>query len=101
MRWLIFVGVLLSLGKIAAGQMVRNDTIGNDPAKEHLCALRAESAPGTSRPLPFEIDSGYVAHLRTQHPDVTVIAVDEVSPTLIECYLRADTGRGARWLREV
>jgi hypothetical protein len=67
--------------KIATGQMVRNDSIGNDPAKERLCTLRAKSIQGTSKTVPFEIDSGYVARSRATHPDTTFIAIDGMSPS--------------------
>jgi len=68
--------------------MVRNDSIGSDPAKEQLCASRAKGAP-----VPFEIDSRYVVRARSTHPDVTFVAIGGISPQLVECYLREGTGR--------
>lgn len=57
MRWLILVGSLLLSSTMASAQMVRSDTIGNDPAKEKLCASRVESKDI----VPFDIDARYVA----------------------------------------
>src|SRR5579863_10508819 len=85
---LLIVGCLLLFSTTATAQMIRNDAVGNDPAKEKLCAAR------TSGPkVPFEIDSGYVARARALHPDATFIAVDGISPQLVECFLREGTGR--------
>lgn len=68
--------------------MVRNDTIGNDPDKEKLCASRAKG-----KTVPFEIDSRYVERARSFNPDVSFIAIDGMIPQLVECYLRKGTGR--------
>jgi hypothetical protein len=68
--------------------MVLNTSIGNEPAKENLCALRAKV-----KPVPFLIDARYVARARSLHPDATFIATDGMSPQLIECYLREGTGK--------
>lgn len=57
MRWLILVGSLLLSSTMASAQMVRSDTIGNDPAKEKLCVSRVESKDI----VPFDIDARYVA----------------------------------------
>lgn len=84
---LVISGLLLSIG-LARAEMVRNDTIGNDPAKEKLCASRAKG-----KPVPFEIDSRYVERARSFNPDVTFIAIDGLSPQLVECYLRQGTGK--------
>jgi len=88
MRRLLLSCVLLLSPGLAGAQMVRNDSIGNDPDKEKLCASRAKGAP-----VPFEIDSRYVARARSTHPDATFIAIDGISPQLVECYLREGTGR--------
>jgi hypothetical protein len=88
MRWLRFFCGLLLLAGTATAQMVRNDTIGNDPAKERLCEQRAKG-----KTVPFEIDSRYVARAREFNPDATFIAIDGMSPQLVECYLREGTGR--------
>jgi hypothetical protein len=90
MSWLLFLCGLLLLAGTASAQMIRNDAIGNDPAKERLCVLRANAVGKT---VPFEIDSGYVARSRSFNPDVTFIAIDGMSPQLVECYLRKGTGR--------
>jgi len=72
--------------------MVGNDSIGNDPAKEKLCASRvSKTHPG--KRVPFEIDSRYVVSARSFHPDTTFIAIDGMSPQLVECFLREGTGR--------
>ena len=68
--------------------MVLGSSIGNDPAKEKLCASRARG-----KSVPFEIDSRYVAAARSQHPDVTFVAIDGISPQLVECFLRPGTGK--------
>jgi len=41
MRLLLIVSCLLFSTGLARAQMVLNDSIGNDPAKEKLCASRA------------------------------------------------------------
>jgi len=78
---------------LAMAQMVRSDTIGNDPSKVRLCAARAKSTFPNDKTVLFEIDSGYVARERSFHPDATFIALDGPSPELVECYLREGTGR--------
>ena len=88
MRWLLIVGGLLLTSGVAKAEMVRNDAIGNDPDKEALCASRAKG-----KPVPFEIDRRYVARARSQHPDITFVAIDGMSPQLVECYLREGTGK--------
>ncbi len=76
----------------ARAEMVSSGNIGNDPAKERLCASRAHrTIPG--RAVPFQIDAHYVELARAQHPDVTFVAIDGISPQLVECYLREGTGR--------
>ena len=88
---LVFLGAVMIVGPVQA-EMVSSSSISNDPAKERLCASRAQSTiPG--KMVPFEIDSRYVATARSQHPDVTFIAIDGISPQLVECYLREGTGR--------
>jgi hypothetical protein len=88
MRLLLIVSCLLFSTGLARAQMVLNGSIGNDPAKEKLCASRAKG-----KTVPFEIDSRYVATARSFHPDATFIAIDGASPQLVECYLREGTGR--------
>lgn len=90
MRWLYIVCNLVLLATTATGQMIRNDSIGNDPAKERVCALRARKTLPASKIVPFEIDSRYVARSRSLHPDATFIAI---GGQLVECFLRAGTGR--------
>ena len=89
---LIIITIVL-LTSLAPGQMVLNDAISNDPAKEGLCALRAKHALGTFDAVPFEIDSGYVARMRSLNPDATFVAMDGITPQLVECYLSPRTGR--------
>lgn len=72
----------------ANAAMVSSDAIGNDPAREKLCAARAQG-----KPVPFEIDSRYVESARREHPEITFIAIDGISPQLIECYQREGTGK--------
>lgn len=89
MRYLIaVVGVILFSTAVAA-QMISGNSIGNDPTKEKLCTLRAKSW-GTVETVPFEIDSGYLARERKDHPDATFLVVGS---TLVECFLRSGTGR--------
>ena len=79
----------LSVSTVAASAaMVSSDSISNDPIKVKLCAERAK---GTS--TSFVIDSNYVEMSRRMHPDSTFIAIDGISPQLIECYLREGTGK--------
>lgn len=86
-KTIMILGLIISFG-IANAAMVSSDTIGNDPAKEKLCATRAKG-----KAVPFEIDSRYVESARSMHPDSTFIAIDGMSPQLIECYLRDGTGK--------
>ena len=88
MRFLLFVSGLVLFSCIAEAEMIRNDAIGNDPAKERLCASRSNG-----KTVPFEIDSKYVERARSFNPDATFIAVDGISPQLVECYLRQGTGK--------
>lgn len=88
MRLLLVVSCLLLSTGVARAQMVPNGSIGNDPDKEKLCASREKGETA-----PFEIDSGYLATSRSFHPDATFIAIDGLTPELVECYLREDTGR--------
>lgn len=88
MRWLLVLSCLFLSSTATTAQIVRNEVIGNDPAKERLCASRA-----TGKTVPFEIDSRYVARERSLHSDATFIAIDGMSPQLVECYLREGTGR--------
>lgn len=89
MKKLIVISILLLTSGLASADMVSNDSIGNDPVKEKLCASRAK----VKKTVPFEIDSDYVARTRSYYPDATFIAVDEGNPQLIECELRSGTGR--------
>jgi hypothetical protein len=88
MRLLLIASCLLFSTSLARAQMVLNNAIGNDPAKEKLCASRAKG-----KTVAFEIDSRYVASARSLHQDATFIAIDGISPQLVECYLREGTGR--------
>jgi hypothetical protein len=91
-RLLFIAGCLFLCSQTATAQMIQSSAIGNDPAKEQLCAARAkDTIPGPT--VPFEIDSRYVARARALYPDVTFIAIDGGSPQLVECYLREGTGR--------
>ena len=85
----VFVLGLIALP--ATAQMVRSGAIGNDPAKERLCIQR--SAKG-ARPTPFEIDAGYLADARKEHPDVTFFAYGRGGGAfIVECEPRKETGR--------
>jgi len=84
-RWLCVLSGLLLSSTVATAQMVRNDAIGNDPAKERLCALRAKSTFGTSKTEPFEIDLSWVREFgRRYHADATFIVIGD---SLIQCWL--------------
>ena len=87
MRYLFALPALF-FSALAAAVMVSSESIGNDPEKEKLCASRAKA-----KPVPFEIDSQYVASSRSIHPDATFIATDGISPQLVQCYLREGTGK--------
>ena len=96
MKWLkllllIATGLFIA-SNIAKADMISSTSIANDPAKEKLCASRAHTTiPGST--VPFEIDSRYLESVRSQHPDATFVAIDGISPQLVECYLREGTGR--------
>jgi hypothetical protein len=72
---------------IASGQMVANSAIQNDPAKEALCAARADA-----KPVPFVIDQNYVNSARAAHPETTFVAEDGIVPVLVECRANERTG---------
>lgn len=72
----------------AHAEMIPSESIGNDPERAKLCATRANV-----KPVPFEIDSRYLASARANNPDVTFIASDTISPQLIECRLLAGSGK--------
>lgn len=83
-----FAGSMVFASMIANGQMVSNSAIQNDPAKEALCAKRAQ----VRQPVPFLIDQNYVNLTRAAHPDTTFIAEDGIIPELIECRVNETTG---------
>jgi len=85
---LVFSGSLVFASMLANGQMVSSNTIQNDPAKEALCAKRAN----VKTPVPFLIDQSYVNGIRAAHPDTTFIADDGIIPELIECRVNRETG---------
>ena len=86
MRRLIIIFSLLTFSGITRAEMVPSESIGNNPENEKLCASRAKI-----KPVPFLIDSAYVARARARNPDVAFIASD--NGQLIDCYLREGTGR--------
>lgn len=79
---------LMALSPLAKAEMVRSDSIGNDSERVKICAARAKG-----KPVPFEIDSEYVKRARALHPEVTFVAIDGISPQLVECQLREGTGK--------
>ncbi len=89
---LFIAGGLSLISAVARAEMISSSSIANDPAKVTLCAARAHSTI-LGQIVPFQIDSHYVAEARSQHPDTTFIAIDGISPQLVECYLREGTGR--------
>lgn len=88
MRWLPLGFGLLFFSCLAQAEMIRNDAIGNDPQKEELCASRAKG-----KTVPFAINSRYLKSARSFNPDANFIAIDGISPQLVECHLRQGTGK--------
>ncbi|TWO71447.1 hypothetical protein FN976_11060 [Caenimonas sedimenti] len=88
MRRLAAIVLLTCFAMASWAEMVPGDRVGNDLEKEKLCLSRAKGKAAA-----FEIDSKYVAAARARHPDVTFVAIDGMSPQLVECYLREGTGR--------
>jgi hypothetical protein len=84
----VFAGSVVFASMVANCQMVSNSAIQNDPAKEALCAKRAN----VKKPAPFLIDQNYVNSTRAAHPDTTFIAEDGMIPELIECRVNERTG---------
>ncbi len=85
--------LLLLFSSLASAGMILNNAIGDDPAKEKLCADRAQRTV-KGQTVPFEIDSAYVDRARSDHPDATFVVIDNgMSPQLVECFLRQGTGR--------
>lgn len=89
---IIIIGFLLFASGVTHAEMVSNDSIGNDPAKEKLCVSRSQHDI-KGKAVPFLIDSIYIESARARHPDATFIAIIGISPQLIECFLREGTGR--------
>jgi hypothetical protein len=87
-RLLVLAGSILFASAMANCQMVSSSTIQNDPAKEALCAKRAQ----VKKPVSFVIDQDYVNRTRAAHPDTTFIAEDGIVPELIECRVNEETG---------
>ena len=93
-RILLSALCVISVPTIGKCQMVPGDSIGNDPAKEKLCAARVNL--GKVKTVPFEIDLDYVKLVRAHAPDATFIAVEGTVVhvvQLVECELRQGTGR--------
>lgn len=91
MKKLIVISILLLASSLAHADMVLNSAIGNDPVKERLCMSRAKA----TKLVPFMIDTGYVATVRENYPDVVFIVTsdDPNSAQLTECWLRDTTGK--------
>lgn len=87
MRSLVMTGLLLCISA-AQAEMISSSSIDNDPEKLKLCESRAKG-----KSIPFEIDSNYVARARQFDPDTTFIAVDGISPQLIECRINQGSGK--------
>jgi hypothetical protein len=87
-RGLLFAGSIVFASMLANAQMVPSSSIQNDPAKEALCAKRAN----VKKPVPFLIDQTYVTLVRAAHPDTTFIAEDGIVPELVECRVSQQTG---------
>ena len=81
MEKFIVISILLFTFSLANANMVLNDSIGNDPAKEKLCASRVKIING--KMVPFEIDADYVARIRSYHPDTSFVAIDDGSSPLL------------------
>lgn len=79
---------LIIFSTTAKSEMVSSDLIGNEPERLKVCAERAKG-----KPVPFEIDSEYVKRARELKPEATFIAIDGISPQLVECHLRKGTGK--------
>ncbi len=92
------VPLLLLAMAIAKGDMIRNDAIGNDPAKEKLCIERSISSKVGTKIVPFEIDSRYLARVRSNgagNPGMTFIAMENQigDSVLITCDVNPGTGK--------
>jgi hypothetical protein len=89
---LLFAAGLL-VSTVARAELIPSAQIGNDPEKERLCASRA-GTKSRGKVVPFAIDPTYVSRVRSSHPDVSFIAIDDgISPQLIEYYLLEGTGK--------
>jgi hypothetical protein len=84
---LVFASSTVFASMVVNGQMVSNGAIQNDPAKEALCAKRAQV-----KLVSFLIDQNYVNSIRAARPDATFIAEDGTIPELIECGVNENTG---------
>ena len=92
MRWLLSIcGLWLSVGP-AVGQMVLNNAIRNDPARERLCIARALQGK-KGKAVPFEIELQRVTSARSVYPDATFVAIEySITTQLVECTVNAGTG---------
>lgn len=88
MKKILVICNILFTSCLANAEMVSNDLIGNDPAKERLCISRANG-----KPIPFEISSRHLEISRQDHPDATFIATAGISVQLVECRLNPGTGK--------
>ena len=91
MKKLIVVIILLMNSGLAHADMVLNSTIGNDPGKEQLCMSRAKA----TKTVPFMINTGYVASVRKNYPDVVFIVASDGPHrgAMTECWLRWGSGK--------
>lgn len=87
MKKLIIISILLLFSDIANAGWVLNNSIGNDPDKEKLCISRLDRKGPI---VPFEIDSDFVARIRSMYPDATFVVV---GGQMYTCRLREGTGR--------
>jgi hypothetical protein len=87
MKKIIIISFLLFTFGYSNAEMVLNSEIGNDPAKEKLCASRVKSG---GKMYPFMIDSDFVARVRAVYPDVTFISM---RGQLYQCQLIEGTGK--------
>lgn len=80
--------LILFCPAILQAEMLRSDAIENDPEREKICAARAKV-----KTVPFQIERKYVEAARAIKPESTFIAVDGVSPQLIECTVNGGSGK--------
>jgi hypothetical protein len=96
-HWLLLCAFALWLASaLASAQMVRSDSLSQDPAHAQMCAAKATVGPYpisgkagsyqiTGTPVPFKV-SAYLAEQARMNGDALVVLSNGIDAWLVECY---------------